>query len=144
FLSLNGVAILYAQAGSLNFAQAGAALARNDPGGLFVPLVFLLVISGFIIKAAMFPFHLWLEDAHAVAPTPVCVLFSGVMVELGIYGVARVYWTVFASVPETHGPGLRAILLGFGTLGALLGATMCFLQRHLKRLLAYSTISHAG
>jgi multicomponent Na+:H+ antiporter subunit D len=66
------------------------------------------------------------------------------MVELGVYGVARVYWTMFADVPGAHGAGLRAILLGFGTVGALVGAMMCFLQRHLKRLLAYSTISHAG
>ena len=140
---LFAIGLLYSRTGALNLAQMSQTLAGHRADGLVVA-AFALLVGGLLVKSAVVPFHFWLEDAHAVAPTPVCVLFSGVMVELGIYGVARVYWTVFASVPETHGPGFRAILLGFGTLGALLGATMCFLQRHLKRLLAYSTISHAG
>jgi multicomponent Na+:H+ antiporter subunit D len=143
FCSLFGTGLLYARTGALNLAQIGHALAGHRADGLVVA-AFALLIGGLLVKAAVVPFHFWLADAHAVAPTPVCVLFSGIMVELGIYGVARVYWTVFAGVPETHGPGFRAVLLGFGTAGALIGGTMCFLQRHLKRLLAYSTISHAG
>ena len=143
FCVLFGIALLYSRTGALNLAQIGHALAGHSADGLVVA-AFALLVGGFLVKAAVVPFHFWLADAHAVAPTPVCVLFSGVMVELGVYGVARVYWTVFSPVHQTHGPGFRAILLGFGTVGALLGATMCFHQRHLKRLLAYSTISHAG
>ena len=144
FLTLWGIGLLYGRTGALNLAQLGRALEAAGPPDALMIMAFALISCGFLVKAAMVPFHFWLADAHAVAPTPACVLFSGVMVELGIYGVARVYRTVFAASVGTHMIGLRLVLLWLGAVTALVGALMCHRQRHLKRLLAFSTISHAG
>jgi multicomponent Na+:H+ antiporter subunit D len=142
YLILIGIGLLYARTGALNLAQLGHKLAGH-PADRLVIVALTLVFVGFLVKAAIVPFHWWLADAHAVAPAPVCLLFSGAMVELGIYAVARIYWTVFAA-PLGHSGDIRGLLVWFGVVTALVGALMCFLQRHLKRMLAYSTITHAG
>jgi multicomponent Na+:H+ antiporter subunit D len=138
-----GIALLYARTGALNMTQIGLALDSHRADPLVIVAMTLLFI-GFLTKAAAVPVHFWLADAHAVAPTPVCVLFSGVMVELGLYAVARLYWTIFAGAMAPHAEELRAILIAFGAVTAVGGGIMCFAQRHVKRLLAFSTISHMG
>ena len=143
FMILFGIGLLYARTGALNLAQIGQTLA-GGPADALVIAAFTLVTAGFLVKAAIVPFHFWLPDAHAVAPSPVCVLFSSVMVELGLYAVARLYWTVFAGALATQADAIRAPLLALGALTAILGAVMATLQHHIKRLLAFSTISHAG
>ena len=142
YLSLSGIALIYGRTGALNMAQIGTAAARH-PADRLVVVAFLLIISGLLVKSAIVPFHFWLADAHAVAPTPVCVLFSGVMVELGLYGVARVYWSVFGQALG-HRTAIGHVFLGLGLLTAVVGALYCVRERHIKRLLAFSTISHAG
>jgi multicomponent Na+:H+ antiporter subunit D len=142
YLSLSGIALIYGRTGALNMAQIGVAIDRRPPDGLVVA-AFLLIISGLLIKSAIVPFHFWLADAHAVAPTPVCVLFSGVMVELGLYGIARVYWSMFGQALG-HRIAISHVFLALGVLTAVVGALFCFRERHIKRLLAFSTISHAG
>ena len=142
YLSLSGIALIYGRTGALNMAQIGRYIDRHPPDGLVV-VAFLLIISGLLIKSAIVPFHFWLPDAHAVAPTPVCVLFSGVMVELGLYGIARVYWSMFGQALG-HRAAISHVFLALGVLTAVVGALFCFRERHIKRLLAFSTISHAG
>jgi multicomponent Na+:H+ antiporter subunit D len=143
FLVLFGIALLYGRTGALNLAQIGAALAGHRVDGLVV-VAFGLIVCGFFVKAAIMPFHFWLADAYASAPTPVCVIFAGVMSEVGLYGVARVYWIVFAGPLEGHTATLRLILVATGAVTALGGALMCLLQLLIKRLLAFATISYMG
>jgi len=141
YLSLTGMALLYARVGQLGLPQLHDALAHRGADALVVAS-FALVMTGLLVKAALVPFHFWTADAEAVAPTPVCVLFSGAMVELGLYGVARVFWTVYAdALPAAD---IRRTFLVIGAVTALVGAVMCVGQRHLKRLLAFSTIAHMG
>ena len=91
---LFGIALLYGRTGALNLAQVGEALASRPSDGLVVT-AFALITGGFLVKAAIVPFHFWLADAYAVAPTPAAIVFTGVMSDLGIYAVARIYLTVF-------------------------------------------------
>jgi multicomponent Na+:H+ antiporter subunit D len=142
FLSLSGIALIYGRTGALNMAQIGHDLAGHRPDGLVV-VAFVFISTGLLVKAGIVPFQFWHADAHAVAPTPVCVLFSAVMAELGLYGLTRVYWSMFAAALG-HPHVITALLLTLGLLTAVIGALYCFRERHIKRLLAFSTISHAG
>jgi multicomponent Na+:H+ antiporter subunit D len=140
---LMGVGFLYARTGSLNLAQIGQVLAGQHADGLIV-VAFALLAGGFLVKAAVVPFHFWLPDAYGSAPTPVCVLFAGVMSELGLFAVIRVWDTVFSGLAGGVGPRMRTVLLGFGILTAVVGAVMALAQHHLKRMLAFVTMSHLG
>jgi len=143
FIVLTGVALLYGRTGALNMAQIGESLAHQHTDALVVVALTLLV-TGFFVKAAVVPFHFWLADAYSVAPTPVCAVLSAVMSELGLYAVVRIWWSCFHGALGQHDEALRAILVIAGVVTALVPAVVCFAQTHLKRMLAYATISYIG
>jgi multicomponent Na+:H+ antiporter subunit D len=143
YFAVIAIALLYARTGALNLAQIGRELAGGKAGGIVVVAMTLLVV-GFLCKAAVVPFHFWLDDAYAVAPVPVCAVFAGVMTDIGLLGVARVYWTIFAAPFGAHALRIGDVLIALGVASAILGGTMALLQRHLKRMLAYSVICHVG
>ncbi|CAN5138671.1 hypothetical protein BH20ACT22_BH20ACT22_01710 [soil metagenome] len=143
FLVLSGIALVYGRTGALNLAQIGESLAGAPVDGLVIT-AFVFLIAGYFVKAAVVPFHFWLPDTYAAAPTPVCVLFAGIFNVLGLYAIARTYWTMFDGVLGAELVNLRTIMVGAGAVTAILGALMCWPQRHIKRLLGFATVSHVG
>src|SRR5206468_1945721 len=116
YFILVGIALLYARTGALNFAQIGRTLAGQKSGGVEI-VALTLILVGFLIKAAIVPFHFWLADAHAAAPAPVCVLFSGAMVELGL--ACGVLLAEFRKIDELRLFGRGRALPGLGVLFGL-------------------------
>ncbi len=142
YLMLTGIGLIYARAGALDYAALTrtVAAAGDDP---VIAGAFCLVAAALLIKGATVPFHFWLSDAHAVAPSPVSVIFSGVMVALGVFGLAKLTWQVFADAPAVM-EAVRALVVWMAAASVVIGGVMCLGQRHVKRMLAFSTISHVG
>lgn len=142
YLFLGGIGLLYAQFGTLDLRALGTAVAAH-PGEPVVTGGFVLLGSALLIKTAQVPFQMWLGDAHAVAPSPVAVVFSGAEVGVAMFGLGKLLWQVFAASPPVMQVA-GTLLLGMGIASALVGGVMALGQRHIKRLLAFSTISHTG
>jgi formate hydrogenlyase subunit 3/multisubunit Na+/H+ antiporter MnhD subunit len=102
-------------------------------------VLFLMLVIGFGSKAGIFPFHVWLPDAHPAAPSHVSALMSGVMVKTAIYGLLRL-----SSFLPPAPPWWGGLLMAIGITGALFGIAMAALQRDVKRSLAYSTVENVG
>lgn len=142
FMMLAGVGLLYARTGTLDMSTMGRAIAHlgADPvvfGG------FCLISVALLTKAAIVPFHLWLADANSVAPTPVSVIFSGAMVSVALFALTKLVGRVFGGDAALM-PTVHIFLGGLGVTTAVIGGATAWAQRHLKRLLAFSTIAHMG
>jgi multicomponent Na+:H+ antiporter subunit D len=137
-LILFGVAFLYGITGTLNMAD----LAMRIPqvSSLVLPVAMGLLVAGFGLKAAMFPFHAWKPDVISATPAPVGALFATVSGAVGIYTLFRIFLTVFAvaSVP------IYMLIAALGVMTMIVGAVMALQQRDLLRMLAYSSVSQAG
>jgi formate hydrogenlyase subunit 3/multisubunit Na+/H+ antiporter MnhD subunit len=101
---------------------------------------FLLAFFGFAAKAGVVPLHVWLPEAHPVAPSNVSALMSGVMLKTAIYGMVRVTFDLIGTYPWWWG----AIVLILGLISAVLGVLYALMQNDLKRLLAYSSVENVG
>ena len=101
---------------------------------------FLLFLFGFGVKAGIVPLHIWLPEAHPVAPSNASALLSGVMIKTGIYGLTRVLFDFMGTPPNWWG----VTILTIGTISAVLGVLYALMEHDLKRLLAYHSIENIG
>lgn len=102
-------------------------------------VVILVVFFSFFIKLPAYLFHLWLPKAHVEAPGFSSIILAAVLLKLRIYGLYRVFPVLTALSPKVLGP-----LILFLLWGAMFSAVVCFMQRDLKSLIAYSSVSHIG
>ena len=107
---------------------------------VFQALVFILLFFGFAVKMPAVPFHTWLPDAHVEAPTEGSVLLAGVMLKMGSYGIIRV---CIEALPE-GAKYWQYVIIAMGLIAMIYGAYACIAQRDLKKMVAYSSISHMG
>ncbi|UCH51305.1 MAG: NADH-quinone oxidoreductase subunit M [Chloroflexota bacterium] len=137
-MMLAGILSIYFTTGSLNMMElAGLETARP-----FIPLaaMFFLMLIGFAIKLPVFPLHTWLPDAHTDAPTAASVVLAGALLKMGGYGMIRLCVSIFPAVALQYAPLLTAL----AAVSVLYGAAVTLRQKDLKRLIAYSSVSHMG
>jgi len=137
-LLLFGIAIVYAQTGTLNMADASRLL---YPAVSHVKMfIIMLFLAGFCTKAAVAPFHAWLPDAHPSAPAPISAMLSGILIKsLGIYTITRIMFNVMGMTYE-----VSLVLMWLGAFSIIVGSFLALSQWDIKRLLACSTISQVG
>ncbi|MBI9051244.1 MAG: hypothetical protein JEZ00_17605 [Anaerolineaceae bacterium] len=136
-LVLLGIVLVFMQTGSVNMAEVSSAV--NYTTTMSYIIAGALFIIGFGVKTALVPLHTWLPDAHSQAPSGISAMLSGVVIEAGLIALLRSVGAI-SNASSQWG----TILLVMGALNIALGNLMALRQTEVKRLLAYSSISHIG
>jgi NADH-quinone oxidoreductase subunit M len=139
---LVGILWLYNATGSFDLPTIQQALQN---GALVLPrgtetLLFLAFFVAFAIKVPLFPFHTWLPDAHVEAPTAGSVMLAGVLLKMGTYGMIRFCLPLFPDASHRFAPVIGTLAI----IGIIYGALVALVQPNLKKLVAYSSVSHLG
>ena len=135
-LVLLGIALIFSQTGTTNFANIWQATSADAP---LMAVGGILLIVGFGVKTALVPLHTWLPDAHSQAPSGISAMLSGVVIEAGMVAMLRSL-SFMGKIDFNWG----AVLLAFGCLNIIAGNLMALRQTEVKRLLAYSSLVHVG
>jgi len=115
-------------------------LTSRDTFAAYQTWLFLAFALAFAIKVPMFPLHTWLPDAHVEAPTAGSVILAGVLLKMGAYGFLRFNLSLFPEATVKFAPWLA----GLAIIGILYGAAVSYAQKDMKKLVAYSSVSHLG
>ena len=139
-MMLAGILSLYFTTGSLSMielAEGGLGMVQSI---MPAAAIFFLLLTGFAVKLPVVPVHTWLPDAHTDAPTAGSVMLAGALIKMGGYGMIRVCVSIFPQVARDYAP----FLVILAVISVLYGAALTLRQTDLKRLIAYSSVSHMG
>ena len=130
---------LQVQTGTTNLAELAQRAGSLPPGMQKFLILFFLI--GFCVKMAIFPLHIWLPDAHTVAPMPVTIVLAAAMLAMGAYGILRFPMALFPV--ESMQPFVIWMMVA-GVISEIYGALMALAENHIKRIIAYSSVSQMG
>jgi NADH-quinone oxidoreductase subunit M len=141
-LMLAGIIYLYNHAGTFDYTQILAQLrgGRMTLSATAETLLFLAFFFAFAIKVPLFPLHTWLPDAHVEAPTAGSIMLASVMLKMGTYGLARYCLPLFPNAAHAQAYWIT----GLAIVGIIYGALVALVQPNMKKLVAYSSVSHLG
>ena len=133
---------LYSKTGSFDLIDVQQAIYSGSIAGFShaQQWLFLGFFIAFAVKVPLFPFHTWLPDAHVEAPTAGSVLLAGVLLKMGTYGLLRFNLSLFPEASRRNAPWIIALAI----IGIIYGALVALIQPNMKKLVAYSSVSHLG
>ncbi|RIK18905.1 MAG: Fe-S-binding domain-containing protein, partial [Chloroflexi bacterium] len=137
-LMLVAILVLYFSTGARTFDLLE--LQKMITPATLQPWLFAAFALAFAIKVPMFPLHTWLPDAHVQAPTAGSIILAGVLLKLGAYGFIRYCLTLFPDASQQFAP----VMITLAIIGIIFGAMVAAIQKDLKSLVAYSSVSHMG
>ncbi len=141
-LMLTGIIFLYVRSGTFDYA---AIMSGIGSGSIVLShteetLLFLAFFLAFAIKVPLFPLHTWLPDAHVEAPTAGSLMLASVMLKMGTYGLVRFCLPMFPTAAHENAPWIIVLAI----VGIIYGALVAMVQPNMKKLVAYSSVSHLG
>ena len=138
-----GVGFIYAVTGSLNMVDLAERIPAV-PQTTVVAVGFGFMMAGILVKAAIFPVHIWLPAAYAFAPSAVSSLLAAIATKASLYVLARVVFDVFAGVPDLTALALHYALIPLALGGIFIGTVLAIYENDIKKLLAFSSVAQIG
>ncbi|OGN89967.1 MAG: oxidoreductase, partial [Chloroflexi bacterium RBG_13_46_9] len=137
---LAGILTVYFTTGSLNMIELAQNGISSYASAIPAAAMFFLLIVGFAVKLPVFPLHTWLPDAHTDAPTAGSVMLAGALIKMGGYGMIRICVSFFPDVARDF----SVLFVTLAVIGIVYGAAVTLRQTDMKRMIAYSSVSHMG